>query len=53
MVLFDLLDLSHQALVNVDEVDYSEGCECHFECKYGWILFYCHEVAVLKDVCEN
>jgi hypothetical protein len=40
-------------LVDVDEVDGGEACECHFECEYGWVLLYRHEVAVLKDVREN
>jgi len=45
--------LAYQALVDVDEVDCGEGCERNFECEYSWVLFYRHEVAVLKDVCKN
>jgi hypothetical protein len=48
-----LLYLAHLALVDVDEVDCGEGCECYFECEYGWVLFYRHEVPVLENVCEN
>jgi hypothetical protein len=40
-------------LVDVDEVDCGEGCECHFECEYGWVLLYCHEVSVLKNIRKN
>jgi hypothetical protein len=40
-------------LVDVDEVDCGEGGKCHFECEYGWVLLYRHEVTVLHDVREN
>jgi hypothetical protein len=48
-----LLYLAHLVLVYVDEVDCGEGCECYFECEYGWVLFYRHEVSVLEDIREN
>jgi len=40
-------------LVNIDEVNCGEGCECPFEREYGWVLLYRHEVPVLKNVREN
>jgi hypothetical protein len=45
--------LAHLVLVDVDEVDCGEGGQHHFECEYGWVLFYRHEVAVLHYVREN
>jgi hypothetical protein len=52
-VFIVLFYLAHLVLVDVDEVDCGEGCECHFEREYGWVLFHRHEVSVLKYVREN
>jgi hypothetical protein len=40
-------------LINVNEVDYGESCERHFEREYGWVLLYRHKVSMLKDVREH
>lgn len=46
-------DLTHQTLVGIDEVDYGETCEHHFEREYSWVLLNCYKIPMLHDVREN
>ena len=46
-------DRPYKALVDVYKVNKGKDCQQDFKGKYGLIVFDCHEITVLEDVCEH